>query len=127
MNGNRWIRQTHRWLSIAFYGDRHRQLHRPGAGREDASALGDLLAAAPDLRLAEDGQQPRVGVDRALVDGILEAIRLDVVPELLDHFGASQGLAPMTAASSALGVIALPVDFRAALGAPSFAGLLDPR
>jgi catechol 2,3-dioxygenase-like lactoylglutathione lyase family enzyme len=33
------------------YGDRHRQLRRPGAGGWDASALGDLLAAAP-ARLA---------------------------------------------------------------------------
>src|SRR5262249_27629757 len=33
------------------YGDRHRQLRRPGTGRWDASALGDLLAAAP-ARLA---------------------------------------------------------------------------
>src|SRR4029453_17242956 len=34
-----------------FYGHRHRQLHRPGTGEWDASALGDLLAAAP-ARLA---------------------------------------------------------------------------
>ena len=34
-----------------LHGDRHRQLRRPGAGRWDASALGDLLAAAP-ARLA---------------------------------------------------------------------------
>src|SRR4029453_9972151 len=34
-----------------FYGHRHRQLHRPGTGGRDASAVGDLLAAAP-ARLA---------------------------------------------------------------------------
>src|SRR5262245_56814065 len=28
-----------------FYGDRHRQLRRPGKGGRDASALGDLLAS----------------------------------------------------------------------------------
>ena len=34
-----------------LHGDRHRQLRRPGTGGWDASALGDLLAAAP-ARLA---------------------------------------------------------------------------
>ena len=34
-----------------LYGDRHRQLRRHGTGRWDASALGDVLAAAP-ARLA---------------------------------------------------------------------------
>ena len=34
-----------------LYGDRHRQLHRHGTGGWDASALGDVLAAAP-ARLA---------------------------------------------------------------------------
>src|SRR5262245_41763976 len=30
-----------------FHGDRHRQFRRPGTGQGDASALGDLFAAAP--------------------------------------------------------------------------------
>src|SRR5215218_9129048 len=37
----------------------------------------------------------------------------------------AKGSLPTTAASSELGVSGLPVDFRAALGAPPFAGLLD--
>ena len=47
MNWKMWVRQIHRWLVHRLYGDRHRQLRRPGAGRWDAAALGDLLAAAP--------------------------------------------------------------------------------
>ena len=50
MNWNNWIRQTHRWLSIAFTVTviaNFVAMARAGA----ASRLGDLLAAAP-ARLA---------------------------------------------------------------------------
>ena len=54
MNLNKWVRQIHRWLSIAFtltvirlYADRHRQLHRHGTGK--FPHLVGLLTAAPAL------------------------------------------------------------------------------
>ena len=37
MNWNKWIRQIHRWLSIAFTVDRHRQLRRHGTGEKPPS------------------------------------------------------------------------------------------
>ena len=51
MNWSTWIRQTQSLGVHCLYADCHRQLHRPGTGRRYASALGDLLAAAP-ARLA---------------------------------------------------------------------------
>ena len=33
MNWNTWIRQIHRWLSIAFTAGRHHQHHRHGRRR----------------------------------------------------------------------------------------------
>src|SRR3954454_14270142 len=51
VNWNGWIRQTHRWVSIALHRDRHRELHRAGTAKWDAAPLGDLFAAAP-ARLA---------------------------------------------------------------------------
>ena len=41
-----------------------------------------------DLVLAEHGSQLGVGVDAALVGGVLQAVGLDVVPQLLDHLRA---------------------------------------
>ena len=49
MNWNKWIRQTHRWLSIAFTVTVIANFVAMTQG--PASGLGDLLAAAP-ARLA---------------------------------------------------------------------------
>ena len=50
MNWNNWIRQIHRWVSIAFTVTVIVNFVALAQGK-DASALGDLLAAAP-ARLA---------------------------------------------------------------------------
>ena len=44
-----------------------------------------------DLRLAEHRLELVIGVDLALVGGVLQLALLDVVPQTLDHFGTSQG------------------------------------
>ena len=45
-----------------------------------------------DLHLAEDFLQLGVGVDQALVHAVLQAVLLDVDPQLADDLGARQGL-----------------------------------
>src|SRR3954470_12725081 len=45
-----------------------------------------------DLRPSEDGQEQRIGVDRPLVDRVLQAVRLDVIPQLFDYLRAGNRL-----------------------------------
>ena len=45
-----------------------------------------------DRVLVENDLQGLVGIDVALVLGILQLVLLDVRPELLDHLGAGKGL-----------------------------------
>ena len=52
----------------------------------------------------EDGLQRVVGLDHALVLLVLQAVLLDVGPELLGDLGARDRLLPTTSASAALGV-----------------------
>ena len=65
-----------------------------------------------DLRLAKHRQQQRIGVDGALVAGVLQALGLDVVPHLFDDLGVrhrlganhgSQGGAGLFAGAGGLG------------------------
>ena len=73
-----------------------------------------------DLRLAEQWLQPGVGVDRAFVRGVLQAVGLDVVPHLLERFGARHGFGAdhggyvkrMKAAVSALFGGRVPLDIK---------------
>ena len=50
-------------------------------------------------------QSLHVGVDHPPVDLVLQAVLLDVHPDLHRHLGARQGLAPVMAASWLDGVI----------------------
>src|SRR5436309_2370331 len=68
-----------------FHGDRHRQLHRPGTGEWDATALGDLRAVAPARLAAAHGSVPvRAAVCR-------QAAQRAARDEIMKKLGASRG------------------------------------
>ena len=93
----------------------HVRARARASGKVGADDRGELEHR--HLRFAEDRQQPRVGVDGALVDGILQTIRLDVDPQLLDHFGAGQRLAADDGRQFGAGRQRLAGDLRVTFGA----------
>ena len=72
------------------------------------------------LVLAEHRAQPVIGTDHALVLGVLQVVGLDVVPDLLCHFGTRTGLG--TDHGGQFGTVGVRAALKAALGVRLAAG-----